>query len=216
MKTFAGQVAPTEAESSLRCSGCSRYLSNVELDRYILQDITPQCCLGVSGAELVFDMRKDATPFMVTQTAKKAEWFHATDRAQWMDDLMANPASEIPLVHVGTRETAVTLMMDKYNFSTETTYLYKVTVESDTEFHADIFADENEWPETLGEKRPNGEAYRYVNNWESTGAISLLLDPRKLKIEAVEVIPAGKVRDFVADNLGADSRYLVPYVHVRG
>lgn len=214
MLTFTGQVAPAEAESSLRCSGCSRYLSNTELDRFILQNITPRCCSEKAEAALVFDMRADAEQFMDGETVSKTEWFHATDRAEWMNDLMDNPANKIPLVHVGTRETAVTLMMDKYKDIEAPTYLYKLTLAEDTRVHAEVFSDKNEWPETISDKRPAGDAYRYVNIWEATGSMSLLMDPLKVRVEAVEVISPDRFREFVVDTLGADSRYLTPYVYV--
>lgn len=214
METFTGQIAPAEAESSLRCSSCGRYLSNEELDQYILQTILPRCCAKMC-AEPIFYMCADAEKFMDPMTVRTAEWFHATDRVNWMDDLMDNPIDEVPLVHIGTRETAVTLMMDKYKGATAPTYLYKVTMADDTALHSEIFSDENEWPEVVSDVRPEGNAYRYVNVWESTGSVSLLADPRILKVESVEVITPEKFNDFVVDVLGADSRYLTPYVYVK-
>lgn len=126
-----------------------------------------------------------------------------------MNDLLSYPIG-VPFVHVGTRESAAILMLDKYEYNEDFIYLYEVTLTEDATLNSEVFADMNDWPELVEDHLLDGDACRYVNRWEGAGSISLLVDPRKLRMECVDVIPIGEVRKFVVDTIGADHPYLIP------
>jgi hypothetical protein len=120
--------------------------------------------------------------------AKEAIWYHATNRKNWMADLLDYDISDgFPLVHVGIVDAAINIMDDQYVGSDDWIYLYKVKLSPTAVLDPELYEDENMWPvRTKNIEDVPANAFRYVNRYEATGSISLLVDPRELIIESVE------------------------------
>lgn len=178
MIKFSGTVAPVTAPSMSRCPECQEYLAKEYVDVF--------CNCLKCGSYFTVDIRPECGKFLNDATVKESYWYHATDAEDWMGSLLDNEDEDIPLVHVGTEETALAVILDKHLSSPRPISLFRIKLKETLVINEDIFHDLNKWPETMGDNRPEGNTYRYVNLYEAPGSISLLLDPRLIEIESVE------------------------------
>ena len=145
--------------------------------------------------------------------AKDVVWYHSTNIVNWLDVLQSAKASEyfgteegdVPFVHVGTRGAAMQRAVELYAgvedlyFEADETingaFMYAVRLKEDAVISQHISADTNDWPFYVEEEtkdKMGGDALRYVNRWESTGSVSMLIDPQMLELVSVEVLDLPK------------------------
>lgn len=180
MIKFEGTIAPVTAESLTRCTVCHRYFTKEQ------ENVFFNCADVSCSGRTTLDIHPSNGKFLTDEVVRESYWYHATDAEDWMGALLNNEEANIPLVHIGTEETAIEVILDKYTNSPYPISVYRIKLKETAVLHQDVFYDANEWPETLKDVRPEGSVYRYVNRWESAGSISLLVDPRELEIESVE------------------------------
>lgn len=202
MEVFRGRIAPAGAETPFRCVLCNRYLLNDEAGSFI--QFKPCCEKRETDLDegAILDVRHEDSRFFDKQETLAAEWFHATRQNRWLEKATAYPADEIPLLHVGTLTSAADIL--KRNKDGErTVYLYRVSFhDTGTRIHPAIFKDENMWPANVSALQDGLAGYhvfRYINRFEEVGALSLLVDPRRLMVEEVAVFENSEaVNDFTA------------------
>jgi hypothetical protein len=204
----ADEFANANYSSTVRCCDCDTYLT-AEQEDYIFRhrDIEDAQCHNC-GADLqedtvIADIHPDSAHLVDMGNAKDAFWFHATNRSDWMGDLLEYKDTDedsVPLVHVGTLDAALNIMADKYSRTTDLTYLYRVRLAPNAIIDTELYEDENFWPDRTSEICGSENAFRYVNRWEATGSISMLVDPEYLIIDRVTPLFPEEVRAEVAKN----------------
>lgn len=118
----------------------------------------------------------------------------------WMEELLDD--YEEPLVHVGTRGAALSRGRDNRDDTRktyyDTWYLYEVMLRPDTQVIPTVVFDLGEDAPALVSDLEESEEYwggsrgvlRYVNQYENPGSISLIVDPRRLKVISKSTIAA--------------------------
>jgi hypothetical protein len=212
MEIFQGDLvrkeefADANCSSTVRCGKCDSYITAEQEDylfrsRDIEDDECHMCGMSLDEESVIADVHPDSEYLLDIQNAKDEFWFHATNRADWMGDLLDDKDEEdgsVPVVHVGTLAAAMNIMADRYARSTEMTYLYRVRLAPDAVIDTDLYEDENLWPDRTNEIDCYANAYRYVNRWEATGSISMLVDPERLIIDRVTPLFPEEVRAEIA------------------
>lgn len=198
MEFFQGSRIPAGeyTDSPMRCVQCGTYITAAQED-YVVRfyDCDEHECwecgrtLSIYG--VVVDVHPDSEHLLDVSNAKNAVWYHATNRENWMDDLMNygklhGSRTGYPLVHVGTLDAATSILSDKYASSDDWIYLYKVKLSPTAVLDTELYEDENMWPRRTRDINVPSNAFRYVNRYEATGSISILMDPRELIVESVE------------------------------
>jgi hypothetical protein len=196
MEIYRGARIPAGAyvDSTMRCIECGTYLTHAQ-ESYVVRfrDCDERQCRGCGTKLLhlkgqITDIHPASEHLLDATTAKEATWYHATNRKNWMADLLDYDISDgFPLVHVGIVDAAINIMDDQYVGSDDWIYLYKVKLSPTAVLDPELYEDENMWPvRTKNIEDVPANAFRYVNRYEATGSISLLVDPRELIIESVE------------------------------
>lgn len=214
MEIFQGELI-REAEfedancsSPVRCIGCDTYITSEQEDyifrsRDIEDDQCHNCGNDLQEDTVIADIHPSSEHLLDMDNAKAAFWFHATNRSDWMGDLLEYKdvdEDSVPLVHVGTLDAALNIMADKYSRTTDLTYLYRVRLAPDAVIDTELYEDENFWPDRTSEICGPDNAFRYVNRWEATGSISMLVDPEYLIIDRVTPLFPEEVEAEVAKN----------------
>jgi 1,2-phenylacetyl-CoA epoxidase PaaB subunit len=205
MEIFQGSRTPTVAyaESTMRCLECNTYINHRQeaaIVRFLETD--ERNCYGC-GAQLyhhtvAVDIRPTSERFLDPANVKNSTWYHATDRQNWVADLLNDrQGNNYPLVHVGTREAALTIISDQYVRRDDWIYLYTVKLASTAIVDAMLYEDENMWPSRTNDADGTANIFRYVNRYEATGSISLLMDPRELIVTNVEVLAPEQAEEMV-------------------
>lgn len=198
MKTFTAGIAT--GVQSQRCRFCSSYIP-LEFHGFshnLMPAFNPCCedARKVFPAHTVVDVFEKDVKFFDDSLTLGSSWYHATSRDNWLDAVTADEDEwSVPLVHVGTEEAAAD-RMKLYRWS-EKAYMYKVRFKDDTVLNADVFEDEDDWPETPDDLWDGSQAFRYVNGFESVGSVSLLVNPRQLVLEEVRVFEGPEVREYI-------------------
>lgn len=218
MEIFQGDLihkaefAIANESSPVRCMECDAYITSEQEDyifrsRYIENDMCLQCGHWLDEDSVIADIHPTSEYLLDIQNAKDEFWFHATNRADWMGDLLEDTSDEdgsLPLVHVGTYDAALNIMSDKYaglySGSTELAYLYRVRLAPGAVIDPVLYEDENLWPDRTNEIGCDANAFRYVNRWEATGSISMLVDPEHLIIDRVTPLFPDEIRAEVANH----------------
>lgn len=179
--------------SALRCK-CEQMLTQ-EQERHIQnygQETTCARCGEMVWIENVYPMVEPRSIMLMEDVyAPHAIWYHATNNPTWMESLLSfrdhKGVSRIPLVHIGTKNSALERAeTERYD------YLYTLTLKPGTSIHPDIVVDDNSWTQYVDETVPfsmPADGLRYINIWESAGSISMLIDPRALDIVSMQSIP---------------------------
>lgn len=214
METFQGDTVDGDAfananfSSPVRCGECDTYITAEQEDyifrsRFIEDDACQNCGCELDEDMVVTDILPTSEHLLAIDNAKAEFWFHATDRADWMGDLLEDKNPEdgsVPMVHVGTLDAALNIMSDKYSLSHNLTFLYRVSLRPDAVIDDELYEDENYWPDRTNEVGDFANAFRYVNRWEATGSISMIVDPEFLIIDRVTPLFPEEVKAEVAKN----------------
>lgn len=155
------------------------------------------CGIELYHHTVIVDILPTSERFLNTASVKNSVWYHATDRENWMSDLLDDRHGTYPLVHVGTKEAAITILSDRYVSRDDWVYFYTVKLAPTAVVDDSLYEDVNMWPIRTHELAGSGNIFRYVNRYEATGSISLLVDPRELIVERVEVFTPDQAEDLV-------------------
>lgn len=196
MEIFQGSRTPAGfyADSTMRCLECDSYITHRQEDAIVrFLETDERGCYGC-GAKLyhhtvAVDIRPTSERFLDAANVKNSIWYHATYRKDWINDLLnGREGNSYPLVHLGTKEAAVTILSDRYIHRDDWIYFYSVRLAPTAVVDPMLYEDENMWPNRTDNLESNANTFRYVNRYEATGSISLLMDPRELIIEDVETL----------------------------
>lgn len=115
-------------------------------------------------------------------------WWHITERGDWAKNRQLNDL----FVHVGTAQTVRTYhdilvrnrdwknVFESIPFIYEGFHLYRVTLSTALVVNTKIAKDSNDWPVERSNWDISHKAYKYVNQVEVPGSISLLVPYRDL------------------------------------
>lgn len=211
MEIFQGSRVPAgeHIESTMRCVKCGTYITHAQED-YVVRFIDCdeqecwECGQPLYNDIVVADIHPASEHLLDVTNAKDAVWYHATNRANWMEDLFAyerlhGSRTGFPLVHVGTLDAATSILSDKYVGSDDWIYLYSVKLSPTVTLDPELYEDENMWPRRTRDINVASNAFRYVNRYEATGSISILMDPRELIVESVERLTPEQAQDMVRE-----------------
>lgn len=212
MEIFQGDLvreedfADANFGSPVRCMECDSYITSEQEDyifraRSIEDEECHNCGFDLQEDTVIADIHPTSEHLLDIATAKDAFWFHATNRSDWMGDLLEFKdvdEDSVPLVHVGTLDAAMSIMADKYSRSNDLTYLYRVRLAPSAIIDNVLYEDENFWPDRTSEIDCDSKAFRYVNRWESTGSISMIVDPEFLIVDRVTPLFPEEVKAEVA------------------
>lgn len=165
-----------KAGYKMACSSCGtsvvRWLGQ-------LQNYTPDTAnIGVTS---------ESEKFLDVETARTSTWFHATVRENWFEGINKKDGL---LVHVGMESTAQARISQLLYREGGEYYMWEIRLKETAQVNADILDDKNEWPELVGDHfnddykgySDDFEATRYVNRWETPGALSLLVQAGALEV----------------------------------
>lgn len=196
-------VAP-ENMSAIFCDNCGTY-ATLEQNAIFDNGSTDNC--RECGAFLSYtisglSVRSDNAQFLDAAEVRKATWFHATLRNDWVGDLTQTNAqvhSEDStgepslMVHVGTADAALTRLIDAMKSQNQTEgYVYELRIKDSAEIHDLVYDDANEtcpeWSYQCGPKGYSTGVTRYVNRYESIGSISLLINSEAFEVVNVTTV----------------------------
>lgn len=115
------------------------------------------------------------------------KWYHATTVDNWHEAVQAAGV----LVHAGTRLAAVDRASRITRHGRRITmkhHLYTVHLSSEAVLLEDIGGDENDHEEFITELGEGVNGYLYRNGYEDVDSLSLLVDPRFLVVNKVDVL----------------------------
>lgn len=117
------------------------------------------------------------------ETAQKTTWFHTTSIEHWEVKILEHE-KRIPYVHAGTLEAA----LDRFEHQKNSYgWVYELQLSDDCILADEVYEDHDRWDYSVQEGFTERDgivkhAIRYINRWESVGSISILLDPRRMKV----------------------------------
>jgi len=187
--------------SGLSCFQCPYVLSHAEVAQLgrTLRNC-PSCGVIVNPHLFNVSLLPESIDLWDSANLFNQSWFHATHMENWMEELLDD--YEEPLVHVGTRGAALSRGRDNRDDTRktyyDTWYLYEVMLRPDTQVIPSVVFDLGEDAPALVSDLEESEEYwggsrgvlRYVNQYENPGSISLIVDPRRLKVISKSTIAA--------------------------
>lgn len=156
-----------------RCDSCGRYLGG----------------MFSTGAVL----SRDSLKFFDDDTVRDTPWYHTTQNPNWAESLSQDDRS---FIHLGTEKAAEDRCKTLYNDPDSPTYLYELEIDPSANIHSGVYYEDpyqddtpnlNSEPEEYSKIDFNGVT-RYVNEMEDTGSISLVANPKVLRVKSVRVI----------------------------
>lgn len=194
-------IAP-EGMSAIFCDDCGTYATmeqNATFDSGCT-DNCRSCGAFISYTISGLSVRADNAHFLDVAEVRKASWFHATLRSDWMGDLAQTNAQvqsagvtkdDQFMAHVGTLDAALARLIDAMKFKDADTvgYVYELRIKDSADIHDLIYDDENEtapqWAHECTSKGYSKDVTRYVNRYESIGSISLLINSDAFEVVSV-------------------------------
>jgi hypothetical protein len=179
-----------EDRSGLFCIKCKYYLNEVEAyNIHRMLNSCPQCENVFVADEMGVHLRADNVKFFDDDAVKETLWFHASNRSNWMQNLLDHPNG--PLLHMGSLESALSRARDKRDSAiteqSDDWFVYELKLADNVEIEKNLVYDLEEYaPSTIKQLRQQGyETYtvlRYMNFYEHPGSISLIANPVKVSV----------------------------------
>lgn len=173
--------------SAFACHTCGSHITK-EGEKQVKIDGYAECSCGriVDGIMARLLMAPSSVPFLDKKHITSEVWYHTTNVEDWFEAV--TDSSERPYVHVGRESAALERAFNCYwdNGQTEAqgdVFMWQLMVSPDAVIANEIIQDEDTWCERVTEcsrKHLGGDVQRYLNKWEGTGEISLLIDPKFL------------------------------------
>lgn len=196
-----------DGRTGLRCRSCGYALKSEDVSalldfvRWGEPTTCPKCDFTVhelTDFETCF--LSSSVQFVNKDVVRSERWFHTTDVANWHDAVTSADDDSAPMVHVGTFESAMQRFSDSYcvTFDWEEPAhwaLYELALDDDIEIADDIAPDiDSEAPRSVrtcaGTDYVAHGATRYLNAYEVAGAVSLLVNPKRLRVVSVTELSA--------------------------
>lgn len=188
--TRSWEVAPSEDHAAFKCRTCGQWAHNGSR-------LLDGCPLGCDGNVwdnndefpfIIGVLRQTTQFFDITQT-RNTLWYHATEVSNWHQKVSE---SKNPFVHLGTQTAAMDRIADlqEWNMQQNLAYLHEITLDPNALIADLVFADNDVDAMSAQDfKRKGWDGVRYVNEWESVGSISLIMDSRKfLSVKTTQIL----------------------------
>lgn len=172
--------------SGYACPSCGYQLTNKE-SILVGRNSSSVCSCGAKWQpkEMIVKVIEDSLSFFDDNHTRETIWFHASRKENWLEEVLST--YDTPVVHLGTRETALARVED-YRYAdkvldienSDEWFLYEVRLK-DGMLSPRVWEDEDTaFPYTVDElidSKMSSDFVRYVNRYETPGAISLLANP---------------------------------------
>lgn len=154
--------------------------NTLALDLSMGERFTCRCGQTVDEQNAVLTILPTSEAALDAGTLIYTQWFHATTVEDWLNKVQADSI----YIHAGTKEAALERVRDShfddpYSEPTDV-YLWQFSISPFAVVADDILKDENRWSTHVSDctrGHLGGDVQRYLNTWESTGSVSVLLDP---------------------------------------
>lgn len=191
---FALQPDDPDA-STIYCTSCTKVIS--KHNSYFTNKKNSRCdnCghslagIFTTGAVL----SRESLTFFDDDTVRAAPWFHTTQNPDWEASLSQTDRN---FIHLGTEQAAEDRCKTLYNDPDSPTYLFELEIDPSANVHSGVYYEDpyqdetpslTSKPEDYSKIDFNGLT-RYVNEMEDAGSISLLANPKILRVKSVRVI----------------------------
>lgn len=192
-------LAPASKGGSY-CTDCFKFLPRGALSGSRADSVDcPHCGENVKAVFAGVGIESNSWQFLYPEKTRAARWFHTSSYPNWDEALAAAPDDATPLVHLGTRESAMDRKIDieEHPFGQYAAdfggpvYIYEIELDEDVEIAEDIMQDDGytHAPSSTAdagderfEKYSARGVTRYLNFFEDHGSISLLANPKKFKV----------------------------------
>lgn len=191
---FALQPADPDA-STTYCTSCSKIIS--KNNPHFADKKTGSCdsCGHFLGGMFSTGavLSRDSLKYFDDDTVRSTTWFHTTQNPEWEESLAKDDRN---FIHLGTEKAAEDRCETLYRDPDSPTYIYELEIDQTAKIHSGVCyedpyqdntpsltSDPDEYP-----KIDFGGVTRYVNEMEDTGSISLLANPKVLKVKRVRVL----------------------------
>lgn len=172
------KLVPPGVSTNL-CQGCEKFYPEVRNpDAYGSKRLTvcPHCQEDYVYPEKRVFIHPDSWNMLDANSAKDSLWFHATTLPAWGSVILQDRMG-IPLVHLGTKQASWDIAeQHKRNYQVKDIYMYTLRLKRDIVVHDSFLQDTNQW-DSYAEDNDwfcQDTVYRYVNDFEAPGSISLL------------------------------------------
>lgn len=169
-----------------RCPRCNNLLTASQTKRllkwnWVLEGDACRTC-GLKDIDIYsvgVDILPSSERFFVDETVYKTLWHHTTARKNWIHDVLTH--HDKPAVHLGTYYAARARAVDtRDDYREDMKWRYVVRLDRDATIDPVVQNDIDEWG--ISYEEYNYDITRYINRFESPGSVSLLVNPRKIKI----------------------------------
>lgn len=117
-------------------------------------------------------------------------WFHATTVPNWL--ITVQGCRPRPYVHVGTRHAALerAAQFSRTGPRLPQSYdLHRLYIDAQALVYPHIVQDLDDWVDVVQDDGP--QVYAYRNEYEHSGSVSLMVDPRVLSLGGTQTLPKG-------------------------
>lgn len=137
------------------------------------------------------DIHPDALAYFDEETVRTTTWYHATDREDWFDSI-TQAQGKVPLVHLGDEAAAMDRATQRAARLGGNWKVYEITLAEDADIHPEVNGDDNGYAPYMAGDEDMVDNYstvtRYVNEFENPGSISLLVNPKAMRLKTAREI----------------------------
>ena len=167
------KVAPDNRRSTLACSVCNMYLSKYQEDKFRCEYFADcrSCGARLNPVDLNVHVKPSSAKFLRVDNVRSSYWYHATYVEDWANEVPSDLA-----LHIGTWQSANRRWMDvnsggqKFHDGN----MYKLKLKPGVPILRSVVLDDHLDDTYIGSEHA-GKVVRYVNMFESTGSISLIV-----------------------------------------
>lgn len=121
--------------------------------------------------ERIFILHKEMGKLSM-DTCYQTRWYHATTNPNWLEEVQSTPNL---MVHVGSEESAQDMANARLKQGNNKVYIHWLTLSTDTLLDPEFVVDTNDWVDYYDPDIHEYNTYRYVNDFEHPGSVSLLV-----------------------------------------
>lgn len=188
---FILQPEDTNA-STIYCTSCSTILSKDS--EYFKNSKTATCEKCGHSLRGPFNtgaaLARDSLKYFDNETLRSTTWFHSTQNPDWEKSL---ENEDRDFIHLGTAKSAEDRCKTLHNYADRPTYVYELEISRDAPVHNKTHYEDPYQDDKVSLKGDSQEyskidfngVTRYVNEMEDPGSISLLVNPKVIKIKTV-------------------------------
>lgn len=196
--TLAEVLVAPKGMSPAACPACERYQPGSLFEHAVGFKFRCHHCAKVSSIrDYRVDLQAGQEALLDDAAVRAASWYHVSLHENWLDGAKSftNVVGGKPMVHVGSKDAALDRLRD-IGRRPAPAHLYEVRLRAKAEIAPGLFKDEDYWPkfssDLAGRHRwpgfSRGGATRYVNHYEASGSISLIVNCVALELVRHEVM----------------------------